>query len=63
MHQAQLSASQMATMRSLLRQEPVPGQPVPEQHTFELLAALGALRSAGGRCSATATVTPWAGSK
>ena len=24
----------------LLRQEPVPGQPVPEQHTFELLAAL-----------------------
>jgi DNA-binding CsgD family transcriptional regulator len=40
MHQAQLSASQMATMRNLLRQEPVPGQPVPEQRTFELLAAL-----------------------
>ena len=40
MHQAQLSASQMATMRNLLRQEPVPGQPIPEQHTFELLAEL-----------------------
>ena len=40
MHQAQLSASQVATMRQLLRQEPVPGQPIPEQHTFELLVAL-----------------------
>ena len=40
MPQVQLSASQLATMQQLLRQEPVPGQPVPEQHTFELLAAL-----------------------
>ena len=40
MHQAQLSASQMATMRNLLCQEPVPGQPIPEQHTFELLDEL-----------------------
>jgi DNA-binding CsgD family transcriptional regulator len=40
MHDVQLSASQLTTMRALLRLDPVPGRPLPEQETFQLLDEL-----------------------
>ena len=36
----QLDSGQQATLRSLLHLEPVPGRPLPEQPTLDLLAAL-----------------------
>jgi DNA-binding CsgD family transcriptional regulator len=40
MHDVQLSASQLTTMRALLRLDPVPGRPLPQEEAFQLLDEL-----------------------
>jgi DNA-binding CsgD family transcriptional regulator len=40
MHDVQLSAAQLITMRALLRLDPVPGRPLPDQEAFQLLGEL-----------------------
>ncbi len=40
MHDVQLSASQLTAMHALLRLDPVPGRPLPEQEAFQLLDEL-----------------------
>jgi len=37
MHDVQLSAAQLITLRALLRLDPVPGRPIPPEETFQLL--------------------------